>query len=74
MPPAWPAKFWYRIAAMPVLTGGRHYSTFCPDVDGALDGRAPKEALARVREVIDINLTDCPAGGLPTRRQPTPGG
>ena len=46
--------------------GDWRYSAFCPDVDTAMDGRTPEEALRRVKDAIGIKLADCPDGRLPT--------
>ena len=45
--------------------GDWRYSAFCPDIDTAMDGRTPEEALRRVKEAIGIKLADYPAGQFP---------
>ena len=45
--------------------GDWRYSAFCPDVDTAMDGRTPEEALSRVKEAIRVKLVDCQTRQLP---------
>ena len=41
------------------------YSAFCPDIDAAMDGRTPEEAVLRVTEAIRVKLADCQNGQFP---------
>ena len=50
--------------------GDWRYSAFCPDIDAAMDGRTPEEALSRVKDAIRIKLADYPTGQFPV---PHPG-
>lgn len=45
--------------------GDWRYSAFCPDIDTAMDGRTPEEALLRVKEAIRIKLADYQTGQRP---------
>ena len=45
--------------------GDWRYSAFCPDIDAAMDGRTPAEALSRVKEAIRIKIGDYPTGQFP---------
>ena len=36
--------------------GDWRYSAFCPDIDTAMDGRTPEEALLRVKDAIRVKL------------------
>ena len=45
--------------------GDWRYSAFCPDIDSAMDGRTPEEAILRVTEAIRVKLADCPIGQFP---------
>ncbi len=45
--------------------GDWRYSAFCPDIDTAMDGRTPEEALSRVRDAVRIKLADYPTGQFP---------
>ena len=38
--------------------GDWRYSAFCPDIDTAMDGRTPEEALLRVKDAIRAKLAD----------------
>ncbi len=38
--------------------GGWRYSAFCPDIDTAMDGRTPEEAILRVKDAIRVKLAD----------------
>ena len=38
--------------------GDWRYSAFCPDIDTAMDGRTPEEALLRVKDAIRVKLAD----------------
>lgn len=38
--------------------GDWRYSAFCPDIDTAMDGRTPEEALLRVKAAIRVKLAD----------------
>ena len=42
--------------------GDWRYSAFCPDIDTAMDGRTPEEALQRVKDAIRVKLADHQAG------------
>jgi len=44
--------------------GDWRYSAFCPDIDTAMDGRTPEEALLRVKEAIRVKLANYQAGQL----------
>ncbi|MYC31807.1 MAG: hypothetical protein F4X64_01355 [Chloroflexi bacterium] len=45
--------------------GDWRYSAFCPDIDAAMDGRTPEEAVLRVTEAIRVKLADCHNGQFP---------
>ena len=45
--------------------GDWRYSAFCPDIDTAMDGRTPEEALSRVKDAIRIKLGDSQTGRFP---------
>ena len=45
--------------------GDWRYSAFCPDIDAAMDGRTPEEAVLRVTEAIRVKLADCQNGQIP---------
>ena len=38
--------------------GDWRYSAFCPDIDTAMDGRTPEEAVLRVKDAIRVKLAD----------------
>lgn len=45
--------------------GDWRYSAFCPDIDAAMDGRTPEEAVLRVTQAIRVKLADCQNGQFP---------
>ena len=45
--------------------GDWRYSAFCPDIDAAMDGRTPEEAILRITEAIRVKLADCQDGQFP---------
>ena len=45
--------------------GDWRYSAFCPDIDTAMDGRTPEEALLRLKVAIRIKLVDYLTGQFP---------
>lgn len=49
--------------------GDWRYAAFCPDLDGAMDGRSVDEAVQRLRDAIRIKLADC-AGERPAPMSP----
>ena len=57
--------------------GDWRYSAFCPDIDTAMDGGTPEEALLRVKDAIRVKLadyqadqiSDCPLKRAPRQRQ-----
>ena len=38
--------------------GDWRYSAFCPDIDTAMDGRTPEEAILRVKDAMRVKLAD----------------
>ena len=44
--------------------GDWRYSAFCPDIDTAMDGRTPEEALLRVKDAIRVKLADYQADAI----------